>query len=318
VKDIQVLCVGQVVTDIVAGPLTAFSFDKDTTRADSIELTNGGDAFNTAVDLVRLSVRTVLAGKIGGDSLGQLLLARAQDLGVGVEGLRVSAADSTSACIVLVNREGERVFIYHGGANESYSCEDLDVRLLRRAEVVHLGGVFDLPKLEGECMLNILRAAADSGGKTSMDVTWDNEGKWLERISSCLGAVDYFLPSLNEVGAMLGHRDAERAAGELLALGTGNVVIKLGHEGCYIANREERGFVAGCAVDRVVDTTGAGDAFVAGFLAGVVRGWPFRRCAGLGNAVGALAVQKVGATAGVTCFEDAAALMDRAEHQEQR
>ena len=305
----EVLCIGQIVADIIARPLTSFTFQKDTTAVDSIELTNGGDAFNTSVDLAKLGVETSLAGKIGNDMLGKLLLNRARELGIDMEGVRVSAQDSTSACIVLVHKEGERVFIYHGGANDSLVCEDIDQHIVDQARIIHFGGVLDIPGIEGACMTEMLQRARAGGKTTSMDVTWDNEGVWLKKIETALPFLDYFLPSINETKHLIHESDPPAAAEKFLAMGVKNVVIKLGPSGCYIANKNEKDHIKAYSVPYVVDTTGAGDAFVAGFLAGVARKWSFRDCAKLGNAVGALAVQEVGATEGVTCFEDAAALV---------
>ena len=142
-----------------------------------------------------------------------------------------------------------------------------------------------------------------------MDVTWDNEGVWLPKIVTALPFLDYFLPSINETKQLIDESDPTVAAETFLSMGVKNVVIKLGEEGCYIANQTEKEHIKGYSIPRAVDTTGAGDAFVAGFLTGLSKKWPFKDCAKLGNAVGALAVQKVGATAGVTCFEDAVEIM---------
>jgi sugar/nucleoside kinase (ribokinase family) len=254
-----------------------------------------------------------LAGKIGNDALGRMLLKKARKFGIPLRGIRVSATERTSTCIALVNRKGERVFIYFGGANESFFREDIDDVLLRKAKIIHFGGVFDVPGIEGAILADILRAARSAGHVTSMDVTWDNEGVWLPKIRDALPHLDYFLPSINEVSAMLGTRDPVKAASELLSLGVRNVVVKLGGDGCFIANEEVKEHVRGFQPPEVVDTTGAGDAFVAGFIAGVVRKWTLRDCARLGNAVGALAVQKVGATEGVSGFSDAFEWMNSAD-----
>jgi sugar/nucleoside kinase (ribokinase family) len=311
VRSIEVLCIGQVVADIIARPLSTFHFSKDTTLVDSIEISNGGDAFNTAVDMRKLGVKAALAGKVGNDALGRMLLKKAKGFGIPLKGIRVSSTEKTSACIALVNRSGERVFIYFGGANEKFFRGDLDEALFRRARIVHFGGVFDTPGIEGAVLAEILRDARTDGIITSMDVTWDNEGIWLPKIREALPYLDYFLPSINEVKEMLGTSDPVKAASELLAMGVRNVAVKLGADGCYIASAEVKMHVPGFPPSKVVDTTGAGDAFVAGFIAGVVKKWTLRECARLGNAVGALAVQKAGATEGVTGFPDAAQLMSR-------
>ena len=109
-----------------------------------------------------------------------------------------------------------------------------------------------------------------------------------------------------------GTADPDRAARFLLDRGVRRVCIKLGPKGCLIADGDRRERVPGFPVHSVVDTTGAGDCFVAGFLAAHIRGWSFRECARLGNAAGALAVQRVGATAGIAGFDEVYSLYSSA------
>ncbi len=306
---LDVLCIGQMAADVVVRPVPSFDFRIDSTLVDSIELTNGGDAFNTAVNLAVLGINTGLIGRVGNDHLGHMLLATAKRYGIDGGGIAVSEHDKTSSCLALINAQGERRFIYFPGTNKSLSCKDIDSAYVRKARIVHLGGVFNIPLIEQTCLSDVLKNARRAGATTSMDVTWDNEGRWLPKIRDALPYLDYFLPSLNEVKSMLKTTDPRDAAMQLLDLGVKNVVIKLGAQGCYVANSRESKLIKGFSVHEVIDTTGAGDAFVAGFLTGVSRDWPFFKSAQLGNAVGALAVQKMGATAGATDFETAYTLM---------
>ncbi len=309
-KTIDVLCIGQVVADIVLQPLSSFTFEKDTTKVPSLEITNGGDAFNTAIGLTKLGVKTVLIAKVGNDILGKLLLKKAREYGIIAKGICVSQEDRTSTCVVMINVKGERVFVYYGGANDRLSCGDIDWGFVRRSRILHLGGIYNLPGIESGCMVKILEYARKMGLQTSMDVTWDSEEKWLVKIEPALPYLDYFLPSIAEAKEITGRADPREIAPKLISLGVGNVVIKLGERGCYIANEHEQGFVEAFEIEKVVDTTGAGDAFVAGFLTGLTRKWSFRDCARLGNAAGALSIQKVGATASMPSLADALSLLD--------
>lgn len=299
-----VLCIGQIVADVVAMPLRSLDLREDTTSVASLEVTNGGDAFNTAIVLARLGVRTALCGQVGADPFGEMLLGIARSDGVEIDRVMVSEIDRTSVCIVLIDTAGERVFVYYGGANATFGRGGVDLSGLDGIGIMHFGGVYNLPALEGECMTELLSQARERGIVTSMDVTWDSRGRWLETIDTALPHLDYFLPSMNEARMICGTAKPEKAADFLLARGVRRVCIKLGPEGCLIADGDGRERVAGFAVKKVVDTTGAGDSFVAGFLAGYVRGWSFRECARMGNAAGALAVQNVGATAGVRSLEE--------------
>jgi sugar/nucleoside kinase (ribokinase family) len=115
--------------------------------------------------------------------------------------------------------------------------------------------------------------------------------------------VDVFVPSLAEAAEVSGEQKAPAAAAWLRERGVGTVALKLGRDGCYIAGEEFEGFVAASAVD-AVDSTGAGDAFAAGFLYGHLAGWPLDRTAAFANAAGALATTAVGAVDGVTGLDE--------------
>jgi len=301
-EQVDVVCVGLMVADIIAGPLDNFHFAVDTTRVESIAMQNGGDALNAAIVLGKLGVKSAIVGKIGDDDFGRFLLAKCRDAGVHAGGVVIAPGEKTSSVLVLRGKSGERVFIYHGGTNDRLCEDDIDFTFMGRAGIAHFGGVFALPALENG-LANILRRVKQSGKTTTMDVTWDTRGKWLAAIKSALPHLDYFLPSINEARAITGKEKPGEIAAALLDLGVGTVIVKLGAAGCYARTAGEELFAPGFIVPQVVDTTGAGDSFVAGFLAGLSRGWDLRACADFANAAGALCVMQTGATQGVVNFE---------------
>lgn len=304
-----VVCIGQMAADIVVRSVPSFRFETDTTEVNSITLTNGGDAFNTAVDLAAMGVEASLVGRVGDDHLGAILIDRAKSAGIDTGAILAATGDSTCTCVVLIDESGERRFIYTGGANRNLCRDDVDISRITKNRIVHFGGVFGLPALEGAGMAEIAREARQAGCITTMDVTWDNDGVWLPKIEMVLPHLDYFLPSMNELKHIAGTDDPERAAEFMLSLGVSRVVIKMGAEGCLIADGNTFESVDGYRVARVVDTTGAGDAFIAGFLAGLLKEQSVYDCARLANAVGACAVQAVGATAGVRGIDQALSLV---------
>ena len=117
-------------------------------------------------------------------------------------------------------------------------------------------------------------------------------------LGESLPHVDYLLPSAEEAAMLTGEREPEKMAARLLGMGPKVVALKMGEKGCYVADREGAFSVPPYAVE-AVDSTGAGDAFVAGFVTGVVKGLGLRGCAEMGNAVGALCVTRVGTTPGL-------------------
>jgi sugar/nucleoside kinase (ribokinase family) len=176
-----------------------------------------------------------------------------------------------------------------------------------------VGGTYLLPRFDGEGAAALFRGARAQGKLTTMDVTWDVEGRWLSTIAPCLPHLSWFLPSTKEAAKITGLERPEEMAAFLRAQGVGGVVIKLGQRGCYVLPQGKPGFFVPAYKVQAVDTTGAGDAFVAGFLAGLLRGWAPERCARLACAAAALNIQKVGATAGMPTLAQVESFLK--EHQ---
>ncbi len=302
---IDLLCVGQLAVDILVRPVDCLDFAEDTRRVELIELKNGGDCLNVATGVSKLGCGVGFVGKIGEDHWGDFLAAAMDRIGIDRRGLKRTAEAGTCSVVVLINSEGERVFFYHGGTNDLLSLEDVDLSLVEEAEAVHVGGTYLLPRFDGEGAAMLFAEARSKGKLTSMDVTWDTRGLWLKTIERCLPNLSFFLPSYREAEKITKRSKPEDMASFLQEMGVQNVIVKLGRDGCYVKPEGEKGFFVGAFPTRVVDTTGAGDSFVAGFLAGVLRNWHLKKCATFANAVAALNIQQVGATAGIPTFDEA-------------
>jgi sugar/nucleoside kinase (ribokinase family) len=311
----EILCVGQLVADILVRPVERVDFGLDTQRVDLIELRNGGDSLNTAIGLSRLGCRVGFVGRIGTDHWGDFLASVIRHEGIDARGLKRTGEAGTCSVVVLINSSGERVFFYHGGANDLFCPEDVDPALVADADVVHVGGTYLLPRFDGAGAARLFAGARLQGKLTSMDVTWDTEGRWLPTIEPCLPHLSFFLPSVREAREITGREKAEEMAEFLQARGVETVVIKLGARGCYVKPAGAEGFFSPAFPTQAVDTTGAGDAFVAGFLAGVLRGLDLAACARLASAVAALNIRKVGATAGMPSMEEALSFMKTEERE---
>lgn len=307
----KLLCVGQLAADILVRPVDRLDFARDTVRVELIELKNGGDCLNVAIALSRLGCPVGFVGKVGEDHWGEFLTSVIERAGIDHRGLRRTREAGTCTVLVAINSQGERTFFYHGGANDLFRPEDVDSALVAEASAVYVGGTYLLPLFDGEGAASLFRSARVRGKLTAMDVTWDTRGRWLSVIEPCLPHLDWFLPSVKEAARITGREKPEDMAAFLRERGVANVVIKLGEQGCLVLPAGGQGFRVEAFPVRVVDTTGAGDSFVAGFLTGLLRGWEPRRCARLACAVAALNIQAVGATAGVPTFDEACQFMEK-------
>lgn len=146
------------------------------------------------------------------------------------------------ACLVLINTKGDRSFFYHGGANELFSPHDVDETMVAEAAIVHVGGTYLLPRLDGEGAAGLFERAQAAGKLTSMDVTWDVTGRWLSVIEPCLPHLSYFMPSIREAERIAGRSEPDAIAAFFEDRGVGTTVIKLGEKGCYVKQRGKPGF----------------------------------------------------------------------------
>jgi sugar/nucleoside kinase (ribokinase family) len=170
----------------------------------------------------------------------------------------------------------------------------------------HLASFFVVPPLRKNAA-RMLAEARQAGLSTSFDTNWDPRGEWIAAVEPCLPHIDTFFMNEDESRMMTGRCEAD-AARVLMDKGVREVVIKLGARGCAIY-RDDAKIVCPAFPVQAVDTTGAGDCFVAGFLAARHRGYSPARAGLFANAVGALTVQRIGAVEGVLPEDDVLAWM---------
>jgi sugar/nucleoside kinase (ribokinase family) len=306
----DVLCVGQLAADILVRPVDRVDYGVDTKRVEGIDIKNGGDCLNVALGLAKLGSSVGFAGLVGEDQLGAYLRRVIEDAGIDARGLASTGEARTCSCLVLINSLGERTFFYYGGANDLFTGATVAPSLLEEAAIVHVGGTYLLPRFDGQGAAGLFAAARARGKLTSMDVTWDTTGRWLSVIEPCLPHLSFFMPSIREAERIAGTNDPPKIADFLQSKGVHTVVVKLGEQGCYVKPSGAAGFLVPAFPTEVVDTTGAGDSFVAGFLTGILRKWELKRCAAFACAVAALNIRKVGATAGIPTFDEARDFME--------
>ncbi len=294
----EVTCLGILVADVVAKPVDVFPDRGRLVLVEQMQLHTGGCASNTAIGLARIGVSAEVIGKVGRDGFGDFFLAVMEREGVDAAHIMRDDAANTSSTMVLVHGDGERSFIHYIGANAALRLEHIDLAALAGSKLLHVAGALLLPGLDGAPMARLLQQAKRRRLITSLDTAWDSTGRWMTLVQPSLPYLDYFLPSIEEARMLTGAQRPADVAAALLEHGVGVVALKMSQDGCYVASRT--GNVRLPAFDvTAVDATGAGDAFAAGFLAGVVKGWDLEQTARFANAVGALCVLAIGTTAGI-------------------
>ncbi len=292
-----VACLGILVADMVARPVAEVPPPGELRLIDEMGLYVGGCAANTASGLARLGVRVGILGKVGADPLGDFLVRAVGAQGVDTCALIVSPEASTSSSMALVGPSGERAFLHTFGGNGALRRSEIDLSATGPARILHIGGAGLLPALDGEPLAEVCAEARSLGMTVTLDTAWNPLGRW-EQAKAALRYVDYFLPSREEAGHIFGVTDPAGIVRAARAAGARAVVVKLGADGCYV-DADGDPVTLPALKGPVVDTTGAGDAFCAGFLAGLSQGRDAVACARMGTATGCLAVSRVGAVSGI-------------------
>ena len=275
---------------------------------DELEMHSGGGANNTAITLAKLGINVGAMGRIGTDTFGDFVLQILDDNRVDTRAMMRDTDTNTPATFVSVASDGERSFLHYMGTNRILSEDDVNFDLIRSCKILHVAGSLIMPRLDGEPTARVLREAKESGVLTSLDTVWDTTGNWLDALEPCLPYVDTFLPSIEEAEQLTGLHSPPEIANFLMDYGIQTVGLKMGKRGSYVRTGTEEVHFPSYEVD-VVDTTGAGDAYVAGFLAGTVMGWDLKRTCQLASAAGASCVTAIGTTAGIKNLEETMAII---------
>jgi len=284
------------VVDVLARPVTEIPAGQGGALVEQVRITPAGSAGGTAITLAKLGAEVESAGAIGTDALGDVLVMLLERFGVGT-GLLVRRDDlQTSASVLPIRPDGSRPAFHVIGANASYGPGDVDWRALEGTTHLHLGA----PEfMGGEKAAQILARARELGMVTSADILapGDQAAQILDWIAPAFAELDYLLPNDEQVLALSGADDLEAGCRVLVERGVGCVAATCGADGALIVDADGTERVPAFAIE-VVDTTGCGDAFSAGFLRGLALGRGRRDAAVLGCAAAALVAQGLGSDHG--------------------
>lgn len=233
----------------------------------------GGAPANVAVALAKLNRRTAFIGKVGRDRFGRLVAQTLHSCGVDTTGLVYADGVPTTLVIVDLDDDGERSFTFHRnpGADSTLAPDEVRLDLIQNAQVFHFGSVSLTRDPARTATLRALAHAKGCGRFISFDpnvrpALWDTPQSARHTILSCLQQVDLLKVSQEELDFLTGDADPERGTAQLLReCDVGIVFVTLGKDGCFYRFHQETGYVPAPSV-QAIDTTGAGDAFVAGVL----------------------------------------------------
>ena len=306
-----IVCYGNAVLDIIVRTAPEHPPFGASVHVDSIEQVLGGNGAATAYAIGRLGVPVRLYAPIGGDAFGRYLLSRLESAGVDTHGVEVTPAP-TATSVVLVNSEGERSLLHRRGASGEGFAGPLPYPGAHEAPAghMHLGTPFAVPRLRPRTA-ELLAGGRARGWTTSVDTQWDAAGRWMADLEPALPFTDILFANREEARMLTGETEPARAAAAFGSAGARDVILKLGSEGCAVFSGGDEFRVPAFPAE-VVDTTGAGDCFVGGFLAALARGASCRQAARFACGVAALSVGRLGAVEGLLGYQETLAWMEAA------
>ena len=305
-KSCDVLCIGQAVIDCITRGQEADKHRENVFRAERIELHIGGDAVNESIALSDMGHKAAIACGVGADLAGNLLRTELAKRGVDTSEISVMKSLTTPIAQLVVHQDGGRHSINSRATMLEGYLPDPQMAHMRDAKIVSFASLFRAPLDQADEVRRLMLAAKEAGALISADTKLPTFREIrLEELSDVWPLVDYIFPNEKEAAYHTGIPEDGRNKEEhfrrmtevFRGYGVKNVIIKAGADGCYINNAD--GFVHLPALPvEVVDSTGAGDNFVAGFLSGVLRGENIIACAERGRDRAAQCISRMGASEG--------------------
>jgi sugar/nucleoside kinase (ribokinase family) len=298
-KNMDAIVFGNVTLDIICYPVD------DVPRHESIAfedvtISPGGCGSNTAIGLAALGVPTGIVSCTGDDDAADLLFRYWERVGVDARFVRRTSEQPTGTSVGLVDSDFQPRFVHSSGANRGLTAEVIDPQafVAMGAKFFHIAGFFVLPNLFEDVAAKLAELRS-LGICTSLDVVFNvrmDDSRLRGALWEALPHLDYFIANAYEAFRLTGEENPGKAAAILGERGARSVIIKLGAEGCYALSESFTGVIPGIPVE-VVDTTGAGDAFAAGFIAALSKGADIQAACEAGNRTGAKICTQLGAIA---------------------
>jgi sugar/nucleoside kinase (ribokinase family) len=302
----KVVSLGIHIVDVHGHPVSAVPPGQGLALLKQIRFTVAGTAAGTSIDMAKLGLEVFTMGAIGQDEIGDFLLATMQRFGVDTTNLVRKSQAQTSCTMLPIRPNGERPALHVIGANGELTIDDINFDAIAVAQFLHIGGAPLMLKFDGEPASKVLKFAKERGVITTFDLLGIPRPNLADLIKVCLPYVDFFMPNYEEAVMICGLTSIDDILRCFLDQGASHVVVRLGEKGSTAGRLENgtlRRFNAPAFEVPVVDSTGCGDAYNAGFIKGLSLGWDLEECCRLGCACGGLVIQGLGSDAGIENFD---------------
>lgn len=304
--------IGLYILDVLGRPVDGIPEGGNVEFIDEIRLTVAGTAGGTVIDLAKLGLNCLAVGAVGDDEKADFVLSTLNRFKVDTSLMQRLEGVPTSATILNVRRNGDRPALHQRGASDHFDVPADMLDAVLAPSIIHLGGTGLLAKLDGEPSARLLAEAKKRGRTVTFDLLGANENT-IDLLLPLLPHVDYFMPSIEEARLISGAGDIQEAGRFFLDRGVKQCVFTLGGDGvCFMDHKGE--FVRQPAFEiSVVDTTGCGDAFDAGFITALHHKMDLKTALNFAQASAALVATGLGSDAGIKSFEDTVNFMNSAK-----
>ncbi len=302
--------VGLTILDVAGRPVTAIPEGGAVEFIDEIRLNPAGTASGAVMNAAKLGISCATVACLGRDEKADFILAAYERLGIDCSMVQFTEAAPTSATILTIRPNGERPALHCRGASDHLLVEEADFDAVCDARFLHHGGTGLLAAMDKGPSARLLAHAKKRGLTTTFDLLAPNDGT-VALLTDVLPHVDYFMPSFEDAVFMSGLSDPDDVARFFLDLGTKACVFKMGAQGSY-TRTADGAFRTPAFKVKVSDTTGCGDSYCGGFIAGLAKGLDVEQACRLGSAVSALVATGLGSDAGVRDFDQVATFLESA------
>lgn len=304
----EIACVGILVEDTFCGPMRELPHEGRLLAVDAMPVKVGGCAANVALDLVKQGLSVDVIGCLGKDAAAKALIGALEKQKVSCGHMVYSDQYPTSKTVILLVEGQDRRYIHMFGANQALTVSDIQRAWLDGVKVFYLGGLCAMPAIKIPELRELLKFCRSKGIVTVVDVVVSQQWTGRDELNALLPEIDYFLPNDDEAQQITGLTDPLDQLRFLEKHGAHTVIITQGKSGA-IAARGGKYWRSGAFVAKAVDPSGSGDAFSAGVITAIRRGWDMPRMLSYASALGASATRAVGTTDGVFTSTEAEAFV---------
>jgi sugar/nucleoside kinase (ribokinase family) len=288
--------------DCLCWPFTAVPLGGGTNFVEEFTLAVSGAAGTASIAAAKMGLKTLAVGGVGADLMGDWVLQRLANFGVDASCMQQQKGWKTSSSIVTTRVDGSRPALHMKGATADFFVDDVMMKKVIDAKVVHIGGIGLMRKMDSGRNAELMKKAKRNGAVTTVDIFAGSQDDMLA-VAQVLPYTDYFMPSIEEAQALTGLTGMAEIAEQFIGLGVKCCVFTLGGDGAYYHHADGTTFKIPAFDIAVKCTCGCGDAFNAGFAVGLNRSFDPQTTVRFAQATSALNATGLGSQAGVESFE---------------